>query len=62
QTNIKTFTNKIYILDIRNYTWVTSANLTILPTITSQPTIPQNNDNLYYGIGSGEEWFNIDSS
>ncbi|CAG8650824.1 5148_t:CDS:1, partial [Dentiscutata heterogama] len=63
QTTVaNTFTNNIYILDIRNYTWITSVNLNVPPTTTSaiptptanQPTIiQQSNNNLYIGIGIG---------
>ncbi|RIB20762.1 hypothetical protein C2G38_2178463 [Gigaspora rosea] len=56
------YTNNIYILDIQNYTWVTTFNV---PTTTNPPKPTQNNgtsstdqannnsSNLYIGIGIG---------
>ncbi|RIB20756.1 hypothetical protein C2G38_2178451 [Gigaspora rosea] len=47
------YTNNIYILDIQNYTWVTTFNV---PTATSTSQISQANNNfsyLYIGIGIG---------
>ncbi|KAF0549491.1 galactose oxidase [Gigaspora margarita] len=49
------YTNKIYILDIQNYTWVTTINkpTTTNPDNSSTDQANNNSSNLYIGIGIG---------